>query len=232
MSFRNRSTRRVCVLVVAALLALSGCGEVHPGTAASVGSETISHDEVDELALTLCAVGTAGAEAQGQPAPETATRVNRESALGLLIENALSRQFGEQRGVEPDRRQVTAALAANEQNIAILPEKQREELRTAIEDFEEGRSILATIGRRSLEDSGQSQVSAEQALAEGQRLRRRFVSGLDIDVDPRYGSFERGSLQPGSQSLSVPASQEAVAAARDELSPSFVSSLPASQKCS
>ena len=232
MTIRNRNARRVCLLVAAGVLVLTGCGEVHPGTAASVGADTIGHDEVDALASTLCAVGSAGAAAQGQPAPETATKVNREAALGLLLENSLSSQFGEQEGVEPDPGEVSQALAASEANVGLLPEGEQEDLRAAIQDFEEGRSILISVGRESLEESGRSEVSDEQALAEGQRLRAQFVRRLDIDVDPRYGSYERGALQPGSQSLSVPASEEAVAGARAEPGPSFVSALPASQKCS
>lgn len=226
------SRRRLAPLAAALVLVLSGCGQVHPGTAVSVGSERIGHEEVDDLATALCSVNTVSAELSGQPPPETAARVNREAAVGILIEISLSRQFGEERDAVPDEDLVSQALAQNAQRLAALPASVRPGFRTALADFAEGQSILINIGRESLEASGGSEVPDDQALAEGQRLRSEFVTGFDIEVDPRYGSWDRGALQPGGQSLSVPVSQEAVAGSRSDPAPDFVSGLPASQKCS
>ncbi len=223
---------RLCLLASAAVFALSGCGALSPGTAADVGSDKITHDEVDELATALCSANVASATAQGQAAPELPTRGTREGALQILLDISSAQQLGELRGAEPDRQQLSQVLAQNEQGVSLLPEDQRAVFNTVLEEYAESQLMLVDLGRRSLEKSGRTDVSDDQALAEGQRLRTRFLGGLDVEVDPRYGSFANGTVRPGSASLSVPASDDALAGAQAEPPPAFVSSLPASQKCS
>jgi len=127
---------------------------------------------------------------------------------------------------------VSQALAQNEQGLALLPEEQREGFRVVLKEYAEGQLMLIEAGRQSLESKGESEISDDQAIAEGERLRAEFVEGLEVEVDPRYGSFVRGTVQPGVSSLSVPVSEEAMSGARAEPAPAWVSELPASQKCS
>ncbi len=227
-----RTTRvRLSALAATAVLALSGCAGLHPGAAAVVGSETITNDEVDDLAEILCSVNITSAQAQGQPPPELPSRGAREGALQVLLDTTLSHQFGEARGAEANRQQVSQALAQNEQGVALLPEDQQEGFRNVLEEYAEGQLMLIEIGRESLEESGQSNVGDDQALAEGQRLRTGFVDDLDVEVDPRHGEFVNGTIQEGTSALSVPASDEARAGARAEPGQGWVATLPASQKC-
>lgn len=229
---RGRSRTKLSALAAACVLILTGCAELHPGSAAVVGSQSIPHDKVDELATALCSTNVASAEAQGQPAPELPSRGAREAALQILLDTALSQQFGEEAGVDPDQQMVSQALAQNEQGLALLPEGQREGFRVVLKEYAEGQLMLIEAGRQALESNGESEISDDQAIAEGQRLRTEFVEGIEVEVDPRYGSFIRGTVQPGASSLSVPVSDEAMAGARAEPAPAWVSGLPASQKCS
>ena len=212
------------------LAVVAGCG-VHPGSAAVVGSETITHEEVDRLARALCAANIAGAEAQGQPVPELPIRGAREGALQVLVDTALAQQFGEARGVDPSQQQLSQALAQNEQGIRMLPPGMRAGFRAAVRAYTEGQLMLVEIGRRSLAQQGRNNISTDEALAEGERLRSAYVSQLDVEVDPRYGSFSKGTVQPGTSSLSVPASGSALAGAHAQPGAGFISSLPESQKC-
>ena len=228
----GRRGTKLSMLAASAALVLAGCGSVHPGSAAVVGAETITHSEVDELADAFCSASVSTAQAQGQAAPETATRGAREGALQLLLETALSRQFGEHENVDPDPQQVSQALEQNEQGVALVPPGQREGLRSVLREYAEAQLMLVEAGRKSLAADSTTQVPDEQAFAEGERLRTDFVNGLDVEVDPRYGTFSEGAIQRGTSSLSVPASDDARAGARAEPAAAWVSALPASQKCS
>jgi len=219
-------------MAAAAMVALTGCASLHPGAAAVVDTSTISHDEVDDVAMALCSANITGAEAQGQPAPDLATRGAREGALQVLLESELSRQFGEELDVDADERLVSQALADNEPNVVLLPEDQRDDFRSALTKYAGGQLILIEIGRQSLADQGQSEAPDDQAIAEGLRLRGEFVESIDVEVDPRYGTFAKGTFEAGSAALSVPASDAGRASAKASPGPDFVAGLPASQRCS
>lgn len=240
MTVRTNPGRRIvrrrraglAAVAAAGLFALTGCGSLHPGTAAVVGPATITHDEVDAVADALCSVNIAGAEAQGQPAPDLATKGAREAALQVLLDSELSRLFGESVGVRPNNQQVSQALAQNEAGIAMLPEPEKADFRQALKDYASGQLMLIEAGRQSLREQGQQDVTEDQALAEGQRLRSEYVKSIDVELDPRYGTFQDETLRPGGDTLSVATSRQARAANAPEPSAEWVSSLPASQKCS
>jgi hypothetical protein len=230
-SIKSGRKAGVSVLITAAMVALSGCGAVHPGAAAVVGSTTISHDTVDGLAQALCTANVAGAEAAGQTRQFT-TRGTREGALQVLLDARLSQLFGEEENVEPNQQMVSQALAQNRDLIAALPEDERDAYRDALKEYAEGQLMLVEIGRASLEEQGAADVPDDQAIAEGQRLRGEFVQSLDVEVDPRYGSFTDDTLQAGDSALSVAQSERARAGDRAQPGTDFVDGLPISQRCS
>ena len=223
-------TLRGLVLATVSAAALSSCGS-HPGAAAVVGPETISDTRLDDVALALCAAQTASAEA-AQQQQELASRAARQAALGVLVNDALTRQYAETRGVEPDQRQVNAALAANEATIEALPASRRAVFRETLTEAVEAQSVLLQIGRAQLARAGTASPTDQQAFTVASRLRDRWAArNADVVVDPRYGSFTDGALAAGTGSLSVPVSSEAVAGAEATPDASWTSSLPANQKC-
>ncbi len=221
------ASRKVKLAALAAgMTMLAGCGS-HPGSAAVVGSQEISHGEVDDVALAVCSANIATAKAQGQPVQALATRGAREVAMQILLETELSRQFGAHEGVEANPQEVSQAVAQNEAGLGMLPEDQREDFRTALRDYASGQLMLIEAGRESLGGD----VSDDEAIAEGLRLRKQYVKSLDVEVDPRYGIFTKGAFKRGGADLSVPASEEAVRGAKAQPDATFVSELPASQRC-
>lgn len=216
------------VLVAAATVTLTGCGALQPGAAAVVGDTRISHEEVDDAAAALCSANLRGAEAQGQPTPDLPSQMARVSAVEIMVDSELSQQFGDARGVEPDRQQVSQALAQNAQLVQLLPQGQREEYRELARGYLESQLTMVEAGRQELG----ADAPEDQAIAEGQRLRSEFAEGLDISVDPRYGSYENGTVRAGGGSLSVAVSDEAVAGEQGQPGGSWVANLPPSQKCS
>jgi hypothetical protein len=230
-SIRSGRKAAVSVLVTAALVALSGCGAVHPGAAAVVDSTTISHDTVDGLAQALCTANVAGAEAAGQ-AQKFTTRGTREGALQVLLDARISQLFGEAENVQPSQQMVSQALDQNRDLIEALPEDERDAYRDALKEYAEGQLMLVEIGRTSLEEQGAAEVPDDQAIAEGQRLRGEFVQTIDVEVDPRYGSFTDDTLQAGGSALSVAQSERARAGDQAQPGSDFVDGLPISQRCS
>jgi hypothetical protein len=220
------------LLAAVALLTLGGCAGLHPGVAAVVGNDTISQHQVDDVARALCSADITGAKAQGQPAPELASRGAAQGALSILLQSELSRQLGEKHGVVPSQAKVSQALAQSEQGIAMLPQSQRAQFTETLKEYAEGQLMLIALGRKTLEAKGKTNVTDQQALAEGRRLRDQYAKSVDVEVNPRYGTFSKGSFHPGGSSLSVAASQRARAGTRTSPGASWVAGLPASQKCS
>lgn len=220
--------RRVKLAALAAgMTLLAGCG-IHPGAAAVVGSEKISQQQVDDLAKAVCSANLASAKASNQPPPTLASRGAREVALQILLETALSQQFGRHEHVQANQQQVSRALAPNEKGFSMLPVGQREDFRNALRNYVAGQLMLIEVGKRSLGN----QASQDQATAEGMRQRAKYVKTLDVQVDPRFGRFEDGTFKRGGTDLSVAASDQARAGDSAQPGDSFVAALPASQKCS
>lgn len=222
-----RRRLKLAVLAAVATTVMSGCAGMTPGAAAVVGPETITHEQVDDVALAVCSANIASAKLSGQPAPTLATRGARETALQILVETELSHQFGEARGVEASQRDVAEAVAQNENGIAMLPAGQRADFREALRGYAEGQLILIAAGRRALGPD----TPEDEAIAEGRRLRSQFVKTIDVEVDPRYGRYEDQRVKPGGTSLSVPASAEARAGERAQPSQTYIATLPATQRC-
>jgi len=214
------------VAAVAAATVLSGCG-THPGAAAVVGDATITTDQVDAAALTLCSANRSGGQATG----ELSSRAARQAAVQFLIDSELSHQFGEDRGVEADQGEVSATVAENAAGIEALPEDQREDFRELLVGFRESELILTEIGQASLQEQGNDQPAPEEASSEGARLRMEWAASVDVEVDPRFGTYAEDALAPTSGSLSVPVSDSAKAGSSADPGESWVADLPASQKC-
>ena len=223
-----RSRTVLAAVAAAAGFALSACS-AHPGSAAVVGDESISDSRVDDVASALCAA-QGGGQSGGQ---DLASRGARQGALDVLINSALSRQYGASQGVQPDQEQVSAALAANAQNISGLPAEHRQDFEDTLREYAEGQLMLIDIGRRELAKAGTKNATEQQAVSEGTKLRNAWAAkNVEVTVDPRFGEYTKNSLLPKSGSLSVAASKSAADGDSADPSPGWVASLPASQKCS
>ena len=223
-----RSRTVLAAVAAAAGLALSACS-AHPGSAAVVGDESISDSRVDDVASALCAA-QGGGQGGGQ---DLASRGARQGALDVLINSSLSRQYGASQGVQPDQEQVSAALAANAQNISGLPAEHRQDFKDTLREYAEGQLMLIDIGRRELAKAGTKNATEQQAVSEGTKLRNAWAAKhVKVYVDPRFGEYANNALLTKSGSLSVAASKSATDGGSPDPSPGWVAALPASQKCS
>jgi hypothetical protein len=221
---------RAAALTVVAALALSACS-THPGSAAVVGPVSISQKQLDDVALALCSAQSGAAQA-GAP-QDLAGRAARQGALGVLLNSSLSKQYGESRGVQADQARISAAVSANQSTISALPPSRRPAFRQTLRDFAEAQLMMIAVGRTELTKKGAKSPTDQQALAAATPLRDAWVKkNLTVSVDPRYGRYSKGALASQSGSLSVPVSARAATGAKQNPGNSWVSALPASQKCS
>jgi hypothetical protein len=224
---RSRTLKGSLTAVLAAG-ALTAC-TAHPGAAAVVGSDRISDGHLDDVARALC---TAQKIQTSVPQP-LSSRAARQGALSVLLNSELSLQFGRAKGIEPSQGQVSGAVAANQQTLDKLPTEEKAAFEDTLRKYSEAQLILIEAGRRAYAAKGSTIPSAQQALTAGQQARDAWVRRhVDVSVDPRYGRFVSGALQPAGGSLSVAASSQAVAGSSANPGQSWVSSLPANQKCS
>ena len=227
---RSRTLRGLALAVTAAA-ALSGCS-THPGSAATVGSESITESHVDDVAQQLCTARSVSAKAQGQQTQPAQSRAARQGAVSLLISSALSQQYGATVGAEPDPEQVSAALASFQPTIDAMPAGLRTEYTATLRELVGGELVLLDAGRQELTKAGATKVTDQQAYTEGTKLRDAWAADhADVSVDPRFGRYAQGSLVPSSGSLSVPVSTSATAGAAAQPNTSFVGALPDNQKC-
>jgi hypothetical protein len=218
----------VAVAGVLATLVVSGCSQLTPGTAAVVNGTRISNDQVQDLAQAQCTAADK-AKAAGQSQTMSISRVKAQS-LGLLMDTELSLQYAKDEKITPDTSLVNGFYSQFEPGITPLPTKARTTLTDVFGSWAKGRAILVQAGAES---TGQ-QVSLDnlqQLLDAGLKDRTTWLKKASIDTDPRYAPGKDGFPGNGDGSVSKASSTFAKAAGAAQQDPSFVSGLPAGQKC-
>jgi hypothetical protein len=216
------------VPAMAALLLLTGCDQLSPGTASMVNGTRITTDEVKDVADAQCVAADEAAKG-GSSTATAMSRVNQQS-LFLLIDAELSKQYAKDEGLKPSKGLADAFFSDFEASLAKLPKKPRTVLEQLFRDWAESRAVLVQAGS---EAAGQppSQSNVEQLLNAGLQARAAWAQKADIETDPRYAPGEDGLPGGGDSSVSQPGSDFAKGAGTEKPDPEWVGGLPASQKC-
>ena len=217
------------VPAMAALLLLTGCDQLSPGTASMVNGTRITKEKVEAVADAQCVAADAAAQAGGAQATAM-SRVHQQS-LFLLIDAELSKQYAEEEGLKPSEGLADAFFSEFKTSLAALPEKPRTVLEDLFKDWADSRAVLVQAGSDA---SGQppSQDNVEQLLNAGLQARAEWMQKTaEVDTDPRYAPGEDGLPGGGDSSVSQPGSDFAKDAGAQEADPEWVGGLPASQKC-
>ena len=230
---RTRSFRRyaVAALSVAALTAVSGCGnDVHPGQAAVVDGTRISMSDADSFSDDFCELYRPILKQQ-KSALSMATV--RALALDVLVRDELVHQYAEDRGWTPPASYRKAVDGIDDQVEQFqIAAKDVETFRTVREAEEYANWVYAKAGEEKLGAGADPQA----ALDEGRKILTAYADDADVTLDPRFGTVSsEGQFLPSTGGLSVPVTtlakggaHPADPAAGDT---SYVDSLPASQKC-
>ena len=225
-------TRRLALAAAAVtgLLSLTGCGDsLPPGAASVVNGHTITRQQVDDLAAAQCAgVKTASQQGQGQAVPR---KQLTQRALGLLIDIRLNLDYGASLGLHPRQSQVTSDYAQVEQLIKALPGRYQGYLSEVFHDWARGRDMVEQVGEAATGTTATA-ANADQVLNAGYAKRETWLKkDASIDTDPVYAPGKVGWPGEGDSSVSKPVSSFAKSAGKAQPSASFVSGLPAGQRC-
>jgi hypothetical protein len=216
---------RLAVLGAAVAL-LTGCAGATPGVAAVVGDDTITVDQVNELAGSVCALEKAVPEGTVNKQPPTSGLRARDGALQSMVVRSIADQMAEDHGVtlnqEDYQRQVDQVRlrydVVDDDDLvdAALPAY------TAIPYFI---NIVSQIGERA------GNVTGDQALAAGIQQAQKWQADNGIETNPMFGSFNLGDQEIESErdDLAFPVSKTAKDSS--EASSDYIASLPESQRC-
>lgn len=230
MKLRGRLGRRTRTVpaTALALLLLTGCAELTPGTAAVVNGTKISKAQVNDLADAQCQLRKVLTKA-GTAQASSLSQVKQDS-LALMMDAELSRQFGADKGIKPDKLLTNAFFKQVQPIFQPLPAKPRAEFTSVFSTWSAGRAILVGAGSKA---TGQEPTlrNLEQLLTAGVGVRNTWLKGADITTDPRYAPDKRGFPGGGDGSVSRAGSSFAKGASKSAQDAKWVQSLPAGQRC-
>lgn len=199
----KRRTRAVSVVLLAASLAassliVSGCGSTNAGTAATVGSETISDKQLtDWVQGVLVATGKAPTAIDAQVT---------STSLNLLIYLDLLDALADAAGVTASQGEIDAASKS-----LIQPGVTTEQIETSAAQSGIAPAALSAFIRANVLTPKIEQVLAPNATPEQQQpiFQQALVTianQLGVTVNPRYGSWSSDSIKLGAppSDLSIP----------------------------
>lgn len=229
-------TRLAALIGVAALTCLAGCGsdlgpDIHPGSAAVVGEEKVTFDEVDDAAEDLCHLFEPQLEANQITWPMAKVR---SFILDSLVLDILTHQFAEERDLEPAEG-YKQAIAQSRQRNAEGGLKGRDAALALELDTRSAyhQAITLSAGFEATGGQAGSQEEIQAAAQQGEVLFEEWRKGVDVVRDPRFGTIAQEPGLPYTATkdvLSVAVSGPAKKAAGAEDS-TYAESLPPSQRC-
>jgi hypothetical protein len=177
---------------LASTLALSGCGALQPGTAVTLGEETISQNKVDEWAEVYC---DSIEEQLGENA--IPMRVLRTLMLITLANNEIARQVGSEYDVEAGS-VYAEALATAEKSATLIVGDDAEILAQIQTSNQYLGAIADKVGEKILTEEGISEVTVEAAAARGEAALQAWSATNEAIFDPRFGvaMSDRGLPSP------------------------------------
>lgn len=223
-----RKPRLGLAAVGATVALLTGCGSLSPGTAVSVGDETISVSEVDEVTDEYCEAIEGQLEGNNQVVPN---RYFRSGIAGQLAMRSIGEQLAAEYDAEPGRvydRQVASLRSS----VQLLPEEVRDavvQVETAAAYVE---SIQASVGERLLAQEGDFDAEYSATVERGQQEFRDWIEENGVEFDPQLRlEMVDGVPVPLDSSVSYPFSEAAQQGVADSPDQAYARGLPATQRC-
>lgn len=224
VSTTRRSGARVA-LGGLALLVLTGCGAVQPGTAVEVGDERISLARVDEVAADFCTAIGPQLDSQAQTLPNSFLR---GGVAGTLALRSAAGQVADEYGVEVDSERYRQATAELEKSVADLPPDLHDsvvEVQGATAYIE---AVQAAVGEEELDGDGQY----EDFVNAGAEVLTAWIDEHDVEFAPSLNTvLEDGNISTADGAVSFAVSDPAKAGLAAEPNPSQARELPATHRC-
>ena len=212
-------------VAVLAALTLTGCGALQPGAAVEVGEESISLEQVDQIAGDFCSAVEPQLETEAETIPHG---FFRSGIAGTLALRSVADQLADDYGVEADSDQYLQALAELRQGVQAVPEEYREsviEVESAPQYVE---AVQAAVGEVVLDGEGEY----ADFLAAGTDEFETWIAENGVEFDPALDTTVKdGVIGPEDGALSFAVSERAVNGQAEEPNSVTARQLPASQRC-
>jgi peptidyl-prolyl cis-trans isomerase SurA len=233
MSMSSRSKRQVLAVVVAAVAAftLSGCAGASPGVAVSIGDQTLSTSEVDDLTVAYCEGLEPQFEANGAVFPMNFVRAY---VVRNLTVKAAAEQLAEHYSVELPPSYDQAVRDLRDQLAGFKEDR----IDQVLEVESVGPYVPAVeieVGGRLLVDEGTAGADDAAQQARGEDALVQWMAEHPADVNPRYGiAISNADLDAPrfvDTGTSYALSPRAADAAKSEPDQDYAATLPSSQRC-
>lgn len=208
-----------------AVLALTGCGAVQPGTAVEVGDESISTARIDEVAGDFCTAITPQLDQQAQTIPNG---YFRGGIAGTLALRSVADQVASEYGVEADSEQYLTALRDLRTNVATIPEDVRDSVIEVESTTPYVEAVQAAVGEVVLEGDGEY----EEFVNAGGDVFASWIAEHDVEFDPSLNTtITDGAITTRDESLSFAVSEGAKAGLEEQPNAVLARELPESHRC-
>jgi hypothetical protein len=206
-------------------LLLTGCGSsASPGVAVQVGDEELTVRHVDAVTANYCT-------AVGDLESEVPMSFVRQYVVQLLTLRSQASQMAEEYGIEAGSAYLND-VAQRQGTAGAQPEEVRADYVEVASSTAYAQDIVDQIGRITLEESGVTEVSAEQATQAGLDVFNQWPGANGIEIDPRYGlEVVDGLLTPVDTNTSVAVGETAQAGLATEPDPAFARTLATNHRC-
>ena len=225
--------KRVVIAAVPCLVLLTGCGvtgtEFNPGVAVRVGDETVSTDQVDELASLYCDAVETQIQAGGQKFPLAGFKTGIAAQLAL---RSAADQIADDYGVTPSA-DYQLQLSQIEDQAAEYTGDERDAFIEVQATQPYYIDLLTQVGKLELEAEGEQEPTLDFQQARGQDELAKWIGREGLSFDPKYGlEIVDGAPQPVDTDLSFAFGDIAKDGKTDgEPTASYVASLTASATC-
>ena len=231
---------RLVVLAVTgvSLLSFTACSPVG-GAAVQVDGTTYTHADVDLFTKFECSyLAAASADPSTGSQVQQISKAQAQSLMAsILVTSALDAKVAKHAHVTADDAQVASTMTTLTGPIAKVASGADRTRLTALiltslrAQIAVQTAIIKQIGEATQQQMGQQQGS--QVLQDTiQSVRTTAAKTADIRVDPAYGLSANGLRADSDPSLSVPVSAFAKDSTQTTAPATWLSGLPANQRCS
>ena len=221
--------RPLAVVLAVSVLALSGCGltgtDFQPGEAASINGTTITVDEVDDVATSVCAVLTSDPRFDGQVISGASLRSAAERGLALEV-------MADQLVEDYDLDLPASTSDGSDEYRLSYGSADPDDVETAEPVFTSDQYLSNVLVALGTQEAG-GEAGQEAIIAAGVKKVQAWQDSSDIETNPSFTAIEIGDDQilTVRDDLSVATSDFAVDASAAEAPEGFAAKLPESQRC-
>ena len=203
---------RGAALAVVCVVALSSCGNAHPGAVAQVGDVSIADETLQHNTTGFCAVIDVFNQSQQGTSPPVPTRSALLSALNALVMGEALDQLARRNGVEVSPSEVRQWIGGLPLDFSRVPESRTDAVQAVLERVGRNTLLVEKLGQVAYQrqNPGSTTAPPDQVQRLGERLVNGYMERIGVETNPRYGQALDPQQVPGTGSLSIPVSEEGI----------------------